>query len=114
MIPLVGFQSIFFSRLNLLGGHWEMSPFVFAKEVGYEGARAREMILHWAQRGLSDLKVFDNQRNVWRASYEFTPESASFGINHDVVKIEVCAHGQDQAAGLEQAHGSRKGPGQPA
>jgi hypothetical protein len=114
MIPLVGFQSSFFSRLKLLGGQWEMSPFVFAKEVGYEGARAREMILHWAQRGLIDLKVFDHQRNAWRASYEFTPESAVFGINHDVVKIELCAHGQDHAARLEQAQASRKVPGQPA
>ena len=113
MIPLLGFQSIFFSRLKLLGGQWEMSPFVFAKEVGYEGARAREMILHWAQRGLIDLKVFDHQRNVWRASYEFTPESAVFGINHDVVKVEFCVPGQDHAARLEKAQASRKGPGQP-
>jgi hypothetical protein len=114
MIPLVGFQSIFFSRLKLLGGQWEMSPFVFAKEVGYEGARAREMILHWAQRGLIELKAFDPRRNVWRASYEFTPESAVFGINHDVVKIEFCGPGKDDAARLEQAHGSRKGPGRPS
>jgi len=101
MIPLVGFQSIFFSRLKLLGGQWEMSPFVFAKEVGYEGARAREMILHWAQRGLIELKAFDHRRNAWRASYELTPESAVFGINHDVVKIEFCAHGQDDESRLE-------------
>jgi hypothetical protein len=53
MIPLGGFETIFFSRLKLLGGQWEMSPFVFAKEVDYEGARAREMILHWAQRASS-------------------------------------------------------------
>jgi hypothetical protein len=114
MIPLVGFEATFFSRLRLLGGQWEMSPFVFAKEVDYEGARAREMILHWAQRGLIELKAFDHRRNVWRASYEFTPESAVFTINHDVVKVELCAHGQGHAARLEQAHGSRKGPGHPA
>jgi hypothetical protein len=114
MIPLGGFETIFFSRLKLLGGQWEMSPFVFAKEVDYEGARAREMILHWAQRGLIELKAFDHRQNVWRASYEFTPESAIFGINHDVVKVEFCAHGQDHAERLEHAPGSRKGPGQPA
>ena len=114
MIPLIGFETTFFSRLKLLGGQWEMSPFVFAKEVGYEGARAREMILHWAQRGLIELKAFDHRLNVWRGSYEFTPESGVFGINHDVVKIEFCARGQDHAERLEQAQGSRKGPGWPA
>lgn len=114
MIPLVGFQSIFFSRLKLLGGQWEMSPFVFAKEVGYEGARAREMILHWAQRGLIELKAFDPRQNVWRASYEFTPESAIFGVNHDVVSVELCVRGQDHTERLEPAQGSRRGPGRPS
>jgi hypothetical protein len=107
MIPLIGFETVFFSRLKLLGGHWEMSPFVFAKEVGYEGARAREMILHWAQRGLIGLKAFDPRLNVWRESYECKPESAVFGVNRDVVKVEFCARGEAHAQRLEKAQPSR-------
>ena len=97
MISLLQFEQEFFSRMMLVGGHWEMSPFEFAKEIGYEGSHAQEMILHWAQRGLIELRAYDGQFKDWKSSYEYTPESAVFIINHGVVRIDLRARGEDHA-----------------
>jgi hypothetical protein len=96
------FEQTFFSRLKQIETEWEMSPFVFGKEIGYPGSQAQEMILFWAQHGLIDLKAFDKTVPGWKPWYQFDRNGAIFLANRNFVTASLTAQGIQHAERLER------------